>query len=244
MRKLEPNEMPNALLFALRLTEVSRWGIVATSRQQSVGEHCYRVCMTALAMYDYMENGTSHNSSDRADIAALAMTHDLFEIISGDLDSVFKMAMDARFPGLLATVEQGMATQRADSSALYDAVSSQQRASKNTIVAAVVKLADLVEALIYVDTYGTNQKHRQHVFDHILVKMWEKYETYTKQFPGYAWSRVEEFINLTLGEPGLQGRVKQQMSQGEGVSSADRMGFDHPAARAAHGVYGGSSPIK
>lgn len=203
--KIQPNEMPDALSFALRLTEISRWGIVATSRQQSVGEHSYRVCMIALAMYDYMENGTPHNSYDRNAVAALSMVHDIFEVLSGDVDSIFKIAMKAQHGDLLDRLVGTMAKSRRDTSALYDVVAAQERACAGTIVEAVVKLSDMVEALIYLDTYGTNSRHAQHVRDNILRRLADKY----LQFSGdvnlsrYDWKRVLEFLNEVLGMPGI-----------------------------------------
>jgi 5'-deoxynucleotidase YfbR-like HD superfamily hydrolase len=217
--KLAPNETPNALLFALRLTEVSRWGIVATSRQQSVGEHCYRVCMVALAMYDYMEDGVPHNSFERISIASLAMTHDIFEILSGDLDSIFKMAVKAQFPDVYKDVVENMATERRDTGPLYQQIAADERAASGTAVEAIVKLADMVEALIYIDQYGTNCGHRQHVRDNILERLWTKFEEYKRAYQGYGhhtnrWQRVEEFINLVLDTPGLQGKAAAAVAQG------------------------------
>lgn len=206
--KLAPNETPNALLFALRLTEVSRWGIVATSRQQSVGEHSYRVTMISLAMFDYMEGGVPHNSFDRLSIASLAMTHDIFEVLSGDLDSIFKLAVKAQFPDVYNQTVENMALQRRDSGELYKQVSSEERAMKGTIIEAIVKLSDYVEALIYLDQYGTNSRHAQQVRDSILERMWLKLEEFKRQHSYGAdknkWDRITSFLNLVLGSPGLQ----------------------------------------
>lgn len=218
--ELKPNETANALLFALRLTEVSRWGIVATSRQQSVGEHSYRVCMIAIALYDYMENGQPHNSFERISIASLAMTHDIFEVLSGDLDSVFKMAVKARFPDVYKVTVEDMATERQDASPLYHTVASEERAAAGTMVEAIVKLADFVEALLYLDQYGTNCAHRYHVRDNILERMWAKLEEFKRRqsygMSAEKWLRVEQFLNLVLNYPGLQEKTQRQVPN-EGV---------------------------
>lgn len=218
--KLAPNETPNALLFALRLTEVSRWGIVATSRQQSVGEHSYRVCMIALAMFDYMEAGVPHNSFDRISIASLAMTHDIFEILSGDLDSIFKLATKAQFPDVYNAVVENMALQRRDSGDLYRQVSGDERAMKGTIIEAIVKLSDYVEALIYLDQYGTNSRHAQQIRDNVLERMWLKLEEFRRQHSYGAdqakWDRINQFLNLVLGSPGLQEKALRDGAEFEG----------------------------
>lgn len=194
---LQPNEMPDALSFALRLTEISRWGIVASSRQQSVGEHCYRVCMIAVALYDYMENGTPHNSDDRKSIVSFAMTHDMFEILTGDLDSVFKMAMKSLYPLAYAQTVEKMASERRDTSKLYLTLAAQERAAAGSVVEAIVKLADLLEAVIYITDYGTNTFHTGQVREHILARIWDRLQEY-KRSPHlklHDWARAEDFIN-------------------------------------------------
>lgn len=212
---LQPNETANELLFALRLTEVGRWGIVAMSRQQSVGEHSFRVCMIAQAMYSYVEDGAPHNSFEKIQIGAFAMVHDMMEILSGDLDSIFKMAMEAVYPGAIDKVVTSMGARRLDVSAgLQDTISSMERATRGTIVEAIVKLSDMVEALLYLDMYGTNQRHKQQVRDNILERMWQKLEKYKKtQSYGLTpdkWARVEQFINLVLDSPGLQEKALRE----------------------------------
>lgn len=222
--KLQPNETANALMFALRLTEVSRWGIVATSRQQSVGEHSYRVCMIALAMFDYMEAGVPHNSFDRLSVASLAMTHDIFEVLSGDLDSVFKIAVKAQFPDMYSQVVENMALQRRDSGELYKQVAGEERAMKGTIIEAIVKLSDYVEALIYLDQYGTNSRHARHVRDNILERMWMKLEECRRQHSygvdANKWDRINKFLNLVLDSPGLQEKTLRDGANFEGRPGA------------------------
>lgn len=210
--KLQPNEMPNGLLFALRLTEVSRWGIVATSRQQSVGEHSYRVTMIAQALYDYVFP-IPHNSNDRALLTSFAMVHDIMEVLSGDLDSVFKLAVKSRYPDVFANTVNEMALQRMDAGPLAKTVDSLERSVKGTFIEVLVKIADFLEALIYLDQYGTNARHMGNVRDTILEHLWGRVEQFKRStFYGLEpahWSRVEQFINLILDSPGLQGKVKK-----------------------------------
>lgn len=212
---LKPNETANELQFALRLTEISRWGVVATSRQQSVGEHSFRVCMIALAMYDYMEGGIPHNSFDRISIGSLAMVHDITEVLTGDLDSIFKIALKGMYPDAYKDTVGKMAEGRRDSSTLYTRVESIERSAKGTIVEAIVKLADYVEAIIYVNTYATNEQHRHEVRDNILMRMWGHLTELRRQrsygVDVFKWDRIEQFINLVLNTPGLQSKVNENV---------------------------------
>lgn len=210
--KLQPNEMPNNLLFALRLTEISRWGVVATSRQQSVGEHSYRVTMIAQALYDYVFP-IPHNSNDRLLLTSFAMVHDIMEVVSGDLNSAFKLAMKSQYPDVYENTIKGMATQRMDAGSISKAVDSLERSVKGTFIEALVKIADYLEALIYLDQYGANARHTGDVRDMILENMWGRVEQFKQSSfyglePGH-WSRVEQFVNMVLDTPGLQEKAQR-----------------------------------
>jgi 5'-deoxynucleotidase YfbR-like HD superfamily hydrolase len=229
--KLQPNEMPNGLLFALRLTEISRWGIVATSRQQSVGEHSYRVTMIAQALYDYVFT-VPHNSNDRHLLTSFAMVHDIMEVLSGDLDAVFKLAVKSRYPDVFANTIGSMATQRLDAGPLATTVASLERSVKGTFIEALVKMADFLEALVYLDQYGTHSRHMGNVRDTILEHLWGRVEQF-KRSSYYGvdvahWQRVETFINLVLNSPGLQEKSQRQLinemavEQGKAVAEARR----------------------
>lgn len=235
--KLQPNEMPNGLLFALRLTEVSRWGIVATSRQQSVGEHSYRVVMIAQALYDYIFP-VPHNSNDRALLTSFAMIHDIEEVLSGDIDSVFKLAVKSRYPDVFTSTIEKMATQRMDAGPLTRTVSSIERSVKGTFIEVLVKMADFLEALIYLDQYGTHSRHMGNVRDTILEHLWGRVEQFKRSaFYGLEpahWQRVEQFINMVLDMPGLQEKAQRVVASetgDQGVDHATGEGVGLPTAR-------------
>ena len=67
----------------LRASHVKRWNIVATTRDQSVAEHMYNVCMIARAVCKTL------NMNDVA-ITKAALEHDLDEVIYGDIPSPVK----------------------------------------------------------------------------------------------------------------------------------------------------------
>jgi 5'-deoxynucleotidase YfbR-like HD superfamily hydrolase len=232
--KLQPNEMPNGLLFALRLTEISRWGIVATSRQQSVGEHSYRVCMIAQALYDFVFP-VPHNSDDKQLLTSFAMVHDITEVLSGDLDSIFKLAVKAQYPDVFANVINRMAGQRRDAGPLTAAVASLERSVKGTFIEALVKIADYLEALIYLEQYGTNTRHKGNVRDTILENMWARLIQFQRQ-QSYGintdhWIRVEKFINMVLDVPGLQGKAERAVASETGDEVVNRVArSQHPSA--------------
>lgn len=67
----------------LRASHVHRWNIVATSRDQSVAEHSFNVCMIARHMCKKMD-------IDDTNITKAALEHDLDEVIFGDIPSPMK----------------------------------------------------------------------------------------------------------------------------------------------------------
>lgn len=201
-----PNVTANSLLFALRLTEIGRWGLVSMSRTQSVGEHSYRVAMIATALYDFMENGVPHNRTERVEIGKFVMLHDIKEVLSGDLDAIFKLTAKSLFGDVLDQITWRMGDEREDTKQLMADLESIERAAKGSIVEAVCKLADQMEAIIYLMDYGTNQAHKQLVRDNILMRLWSMLELYkrTGDLSKYNWERAEQFVNMVLNMPGLQ----------------------------------------
>ncbi len=67
----------------LRASHVRRWNIVATSRDQSVAEHSFNVCMLARAMCKRLDIGDE-------DIIKASLEHDLDEVVFGDIPSPMK----------------------------------------------------------------------------------------------------------------------------------------------------------
>lgn len=201
--KLAPNETADALRFALRLTEVKRWGLVATAREQSVAEHSYRVLLIATACYDYMENGTPHNSYDRIAISSFAIVHDILEVLSGDLDSHFKRALKASYPHAYDDVLANMAGNRDDAAELRHTVMAEERAAKGSVVEVIVKVADLLEAVLFLRAYGTNREHAAHVCNDIMMRLYDYIEAQKKVAHAGAsidWPRVSRFCDLVLAQ--------------------------------------------
>lgn len=200
---LQPNETADALRFALRLTEVKRWGIVATAREQSVAEHSFRVILIAQACYDYMENGVPHNSYDRIAITSFAGIHDILEVLSGDIDSIFKQALNAAFPGVYDATVKAVADSRDDAADLRRTIMAEERAAKGSIVEVIVKIADLLEAILFLKAYGTNRDHTAHVVGNIMMRLHDYIEAQKKVAHAGAsinWERVSKFCDLVLAQ--------------------------------------------
>lgn len=84
----------------LALSDLKRWNVVPTSRDQMVSQHCFRVAVISREIFfGWMQNNTSIESifedDSDAKIAMLeileySMDHDGPECLTGDLPSAFK----------------------------------------------------------------------------------------------------------------------------------------------------------
>ena len=128
------------LELALRVTEVKRWTIVKLSRDQSLADHSYRVWLIARAIYKAMMP-IPHNSGDAHLLEELALTHDLHEVLTGDFPATMKTVHPTAIKTLedVARTKMGLA-----STAAHD----------GTLVAHIIKIADLAEALLFLYQNG------------------------------------------------------------------------------------------
>lgn len=113
------------LLCSRKLSYVQRWGIVPVIRKQSVAEHSFGVAVISLWLM-----GISRQACDRAEVIECAITHDMKESVTGDVPSTFKR----HIKGAVDQFESRMP------SACY-----------SELTKVIVKLADYLEALAYIN---------------------------------------------------------------------------------------------
>lgn len=111
------------------LSHVPRWAIVDKHRTQSVGEHTFRVTAIVLMLVREFDKRGLYVSKSKA--LELAIVHDIDEAWSGDLPTPFKRLKNLQ----------------------------ESTFKPDTNEAFLVKLADLIEATIFLDRYGVNAKH-------------------------------------------------------------------------------------
>jgi len=112
----------------LRASHVRRWNIVATSRDQSVAEHQYNVCMIARALCRTL-------GIDDSTIIKAALEHDLDEVIFGDIPSPMKAKM------------------MRDGININDYVANQMRALTD-FEQCILKTADLLDAYLFLKDHA------------------------------------------------------------------------------------------
>ena len=170
------------LELSLRVCEVKRWTVVHLSAPQSVAEHQYRVWLLAMAMYSALED-LPHNTSERAMVEMMALSHDIQEVITGDIPSTFKRISDATHPGVVDTME-GMARTHMGWPPMG--------AHVNTAGGRIVKIADYAESLLFLHQNGGH--NRPAVWNSNVAGYKDCIESAAKAYPSLNWARVHAVL--------------------------------------------------
>lgn len=113
----------------LTLAVVPRWAIISTYRPQNVAEHSFLVAAITLQLVKEFDKRGLYVSKSKA--LELAIIHDIDEAWSGDIPTPYKRLKNLQ----------------------------ESTFKPETNEAFIVKLADLLEAAIYLDRYAVRAKH-------------------------------------------------------------------------------------
>ena len=140
----------------MRASHVKRWQIVQVSREQTLAEHSFNVAMIAERI-----NSDSNAGLDMAEVYRWALHHDLIEVLTGDLNTVFK----ARVKDIYGSD----ATDRVESG--IDVGYDNIKHETCDLVKFIVKLADTIDAYVFLDLHGVGHHARNEVspriFEHL-----------------------------------------------------------------------------
>lgn len=123
----------NNLQNLLTLSHVPRWTIIDTTKPQTVGEHTFRV--VAICLYIINELRNINVTVDREYVLTKAITHDIEEAKSGDIPTPYKKNLQ-QFGFDEHEVIVGLEGH-------------------------IIKIADIVEAIIFLKRYGTRTSRIQ-----------------------------------------------------------------------------------
>lgn len=112
----------------LRLQQIKRYPICHTNRDQSVAEHSFNVAIIAKHLAEAV------TGMRMGEVLEYALIHDMDEVFTGDIASSFKRQLKAQFPPVAAAFGQPVAA--------------------SPEVKAIVKLADMMEAMHYLNEFG------------------------------------------------------------------------------------------
>jgi hypothetical protein len=161
-----------------RLGTTYRWQVVHLSKKQTVAEHSY---FTTVLFMRFAEICFLNNLSKWKGLE-YALLHDADEAWSGDIPGPLKAFMDVDLP--LDRM-------------LRDWAPKADKATVPGLVAALVKLADLVEAAKYLHKYGDNDhaihvytKYRKRIDEFLDEVVYDQYGQYHLPDSGVPTARV------------------------------------------------------
>ena len=137
----------------LKSQYISRWGIVCTARDQSIGQHQYNVWMLVRQWGKYADL----TDLQQRTAEELALTHDLAEIRTGDCPTPFK------------TPEIKEALHEMELS-IYSPVPAPPKVKQ------FVKFCDTAESILFLKLYGLG-KHATEVRELLCEQMWKRLDS-------------------------------------------------------------------
>lgn len=186
----------------MRLQSVKRWGIIETTRPQSVAEHSFNVLWVALAVaYEYNQIVQEANSQHRGpvrpiDIAPASilgiLLHDAEEVLTGDIPtpakSVLKSFSDEH---LFARIKHTLGPEVVFSRTVHDPE------TYDTMLMYVIKIADLIESHYFLSQYGAGS-HSERVSGELNARLFDYVRELDRIHPLYPQSVWREAAIRTM----------------------------------------------
>lgn len=135
----------------MRATWVKRWGIVRTLREQNIAEHSFMVAMIAEELIGRIgfpiDEGGGLSGARAGELLRWALWHDLAEVFTGDTPTPTKLKLRERAGDALQQIEDEIAPEVAE-----------VRKQTNQLIIDVVKVADYLEAISFLQREAGNQE--------------------------------------------------------------------------------------
>lgn len=157
----------------LRSCHVKRWHIVQTRREQTVAEHAFATSVIAGSLAAAMRWKGLMQHTEQLKLLQWALSHDILEAKTGDMPTPFKRALEA--VGGAGIVEKAEDLVDRETAGAY-------RFIKGTEVEMIVKLADQMEAIFFLQDNGYGQ-HALEVLDGLRRILSEMVESYSAKYP-------------------------------------------------------------
>lgn len=176
----------------LRACHVKRWHIVQTSREQTLAEHSFAVAVIAGSLAASMRYAGLLHSNLRLQLLQWALSHDIMEVRTGDMPTPFKRALEK--VGGKGIVEKAEAEVDNDTTGAW-------RMVKGTEIETIVKLADQIEAIFFLQDNGVGA-HATQVLDGLRTILAEMVNEAEKAWPEM---QVRSGVRQVLREIGIHG---------------------------------------
>lgn len=172
----------------MRTAHVKRWQIVRVAREQTVAEHSYLVYTLVREFLDALGL-----SGEECMVAILwALEHDVPEVVTGDLNSPIKAALRRAVPhdDPIRRIELSLSDSYAE---LYDDVKT-----RYPHIRALVKIADLVEAVHFLSVEGMGP-HAKEVQRGLWQEARDVIHQAEEQMPQYEWHKIAIIARVLTG---------------------------------------------
>lgn len=176
-----------------RSAHTTRWHSVGVHRNQSVAEHSG---LTSLYV-DFLILGINPNVTPQDHLLALrySLWHDQPEVITGDLCTPLKRLLEAylknEFP--LEKIEK----------ILCEQYKSTSEAIENTYIKNITKLADYLDAILYLEEEGKEKQAQKIKLD--IINSYRALITKSQnEYPDYHWEEAETILTKALNDEPLQ----------------------------------------
>ena len=157
----------------MRASHVTRWHIVQTARKQSLAEHLFNVCILSVDLAGRIEWSGIYHHSEKLALMDWALRHDLIEVRTGDIPTPFKKMLKLLYGG--DVMHKAEASIDNDQSGLARLVSG-------TEIEAIVKMADMIDAIQFVTDNGIGL-HSKNVLDGLRNDFDMMVTDYIEQYP-------------------------------------------------------------
>ena len=176
----------------LRACHVRRWHIVQTSREQTLAEHSYAVAVIAGTVAARIRWAGLMHDSNQLRLVQWALSHDMIEVRTGDMPTPFKRALE-QVAGA-GVVERAEDVVDRDMAGAY-------RKIRGTEVEMIVKLADQIEAIYFLQDNGVGAHARQ-VLDGLRAILAQMVTQYEAQYPALS---IRAGVREVVREVGIDG---------------------------------------
>jgi len=164
---------------------VTRWHSVNCHRYPSIAEHSALVALYAREIAARVHPELS--AQQQVLLYELALTHDLSEIVTGDMPSPIKRALREHFKGEISPIDALERSICPDAARLED----QAKQPEQAYLYRILKLADILDALVVINQEGkgsarvTISQERGAAFDALV-------EQASTEFPELNWQGAQE----------------------------------------------------
>lgn len=176
----------------LALSTINRWAKVDMLRPQSVAEHSFRVWVLVQDLYDVMFD-IDHNSFEKQSTHEWALIHDAEEVYTGDIPSDVKQILEKLSPGVTDKLKEHVLRDR------LPRILLKQRGLQGTLPYYIVKIAETVEAILYLREYGVNFIRKVEIENFNTDRLNVVLKDVSARYKSLPWQRAYDWVRDMLG---------------------------------------------